>query len=171
MRKIRGLLLPALFLCSAAWAAQTYTHPKYLYAVDYPDSWTLRELGGAITLSAPREDEDDKFSENVQIIAEDLSSALQTPTLIEYHRTGLANAEKFLTDFKPLEEARTEWLGRETLVMLYTASVRGEKYRFKDYKFIEGHTAYVLTYTARAADFDTFLEKAEAVMSSLRVSP
>ena len=156
-----------------AWAMgyKTFTHPIFLYAVDYPESWQAREVGKAVTLSAPRESERDKFSENVQIVAEDLSKAPLEIGLIEYHRAGLKSAEKFLTGFKALEEARTQWLDRDTIVMLYTAQVRGELFKFKDYKFMIGKTAYVLTYTARAADFDTYLAAAENVMRSIRVSP
>lgn len=162
------LVLAALLAAAPAWAAhKTYTHPVLLYAVDYPEAWSVRQLGKAVSIAAPRESGADSFSENVQVVVEELGPA--APTLFEYHRAGIASAEKFLADFKPLEEARTEWLGRETVVMLYTATVRGERFRFKDYKFMAGTTAYVLTYTARDADFDSSLDAAESIMRSIRV--
>ena len=171
MRKALLLLLLAL-AAMPAWAAssKSYTNPEFLYAVDYPETWHLRELGKAVTISSPKESELDKFSENVQIVAEDLR-AFPDVTLMDYHKKGSENARKFLTDFRSLEEARTEWLDRETVVMLYTATVHGERYKFKDYKFMLGRTAYVLTYTAREADFDSYLTQAENIMRSLRVSP
>ena len=170
MRMRKTLLFLLLTLCAAPAWAKTYTNPDFLYAVDYPDTWHLRELGKAVSIASPKESELDKFSENVQIVAEDLK-AFPDVTLMDYHKKGSENARKFLTDFRSLEEARTEWLDRETLVMLYTASVNGERYKFKDYKFMVGRTAYVLTYTAREADFDSYLTQAENIMRSLRVSP
>ncbi len=172
MQRIGLLLLLALSPAMALAAEhKTYTHPTFLYAVDYPVSWKVREMGKAATFSAPLESKDDRFAENVQVVAEDLSDLPGELSLFDYHRKGVENAGKFLTDFKPLEEARTDWLGRETLVMLYSATVRGERFRFKDYKFFVGKTAYVLTFTAREADFDAFLPQAEGVMRTIRVSP
>jgi hypothetical protein len=172
MRRI-GLLLLMVFLPVAAFPSgtNTYTHPVFLYALDYPETWRVREMGKAVSFSAPPESETDKFSENVQVVVEDLSALPQEVSLVDYHRAGLASAQKFLTDFKPLEEARTQWLDRDTIVMLYSATVRGERFKFKDYKFMVGKEAYVLTYTARQADFDAVLSKAESVMRSIRVSP
>ena len=172
MRRINLLLLLAA-VPAIAFAAEnkTYTNPVSLYAVDYPESWRVRELGKAVTFSSSLESKDDHFAENVQVVVEDLSLLPDTVSLFDYHRKGVDNAGKYLADFKPLEEARTQWLGRETLVMLYSATVRGERFRFKDYKFFVGKTAYVLTYTARDADFDSFLPQAERLMRSIRVSP
>lgn len=162
-------LLSALFV-PVAFAAgyKTYTHARFLYAVDYPDDWRVREMGKTTSIYAPRESGEDMFAENVQIVAEDLPGQV---SLIDYHRAGVGSAEKFLNGFRALEEARTQWLGRDAIVMLYTATVNGARFKFKDYKFLLGKTAYVLTYTAREADFDRFLPQAEDIMKSIRVSP
>ena len=172
MRKI-GLFLIFATLQATAFAAghKTYTNPAFLYAVDYPEDWRIKEVGKAVSISSPFESKDDKFAENVQIVAEDLSHAPIEVGLIDYHRAGLKNAEKFLTDFKPLEEARTQWLGHDAIVMLYSMTLRGEKFRCKDYKFESGKTFYVLTYYAAELDFEKYLPAAERIMKSIRVSP
>lgn len=170
-RPLALLLLLLLSGTASALGHKTFTHPDFLYAVDYPDAWRVREVGRAVSFSAPAESETDKFSENVQVVVEDLSALSHEVSLVDYHRAGIANGRKFLADFRPLEEARTQWLGRETLVMLYSATVRGERFKFKDYKFMVGKEAYVLTYTARLADFDAHLSEAESIMRSIRVSP
>lgn len=172
MRKI-GIILVLAILPMTALAAghKTYTHPFFLYALDYPEDWRIREVGKATSVSSPFESKDDKFAENVQIVAEDLSRSPVEVTLLDYHRAGLKNAEKYLADFKPLEEAQTQWLDRDTLVMLYSMTLRGEKFRCKDYKFMAGKTFYVLTYYAAELDFEKYLPVAERVMKSIRVSP
>ena len=142
-----------------------------MYALDYPEDWRLKEVGKATSISAPFESKEDLFAENVQIVAEDLSRSPVEVTLLDYHRAGLKNAEKYLADFKPLEEAQTQWLDRDTIVMLYSMTVRGEKFRCKDYKFMVGKTFYVLTYYAVALDFEKYLPAAERIMKSIRVSP
>ncbi len=172
MRKI-GLFLILAIGTSTAFAVghKTYTHPLFLYAVDYPENWRLKEVGKAISVSSPFESKEDKFAENVQIVAEDLSRSPAEVTLLEYHRAGLKNAEKFLADFKPLEEAQTRWLEHDAIVMLYSMTLRGEKFRCKDYKFLAGKTFYVLTYYATELDFEKYLPAAENIMKSIRVSP
>jgi len=139
--------------------------------VDYPEDWRIKEVGKAVSVSSPFESKDDRFAENVQIVAENLSQSPADITLIDYHRAGLKNAEKFLTDFKALEEAQTRWLDRDAVVMLYSMTIRGEKFRCKDYKFAVGKTFYVLTYYAMEEDFDKYLPAAEGIMKSIRVSP
>lgn len=172
MRRI-GLFLILVLWANMALAIghKTYTSPVFLYAVDYPEDWRIKEVGRAVSVSSPFESKDDKFAENVQIVAEDLSKAPTEITLIDYHRAGLKNAEKFLKDFKALEEAQTRWLDRDTVVMLYSMTLRGEKFRCKDYKFAVGKTFYVLTYYATEENFDKYLPAAESIMRSIRVSP
>jgi hypothetical protein len=150
---------------------ETYTNPFYLYAVDFPGTWHVKQVGKTTSIHAPLESEQDDFAENIQIVAEEPKGAGADVSLLDYHRAGVGNAQKFLSGFALLEEARTEWLGRETIVMLYEATLHGDRFKFKDYKFRVGQTVYVLTYTARAADFETYLPQAEEIMRSIRVSP
>ena len=152
-------------------ATQTYTNPSFLYAVDYPDSWRVKEIGRVASFLSPLESKEDKFSENVAVQVEDLSASPVPVSLLDYHRQTMSEAPKRLPEFKLLEEARTEFLGHEAIAMLYTAKVRERPFKFKDYKFLVGQEAYVLTYTALSDDFEKYLPAAEKVMHSLRVSP
>jgi uncharacterized protein len=97
------LVLLSLVLAAPAQAAQTYTNGEFLYAVDYPDTWHVKEMGKAVMISAPRENKDDKFSENVQVVAEDLSEVPGGVTLIDYHKVGLKSAQKFLRSTDPVD--------------------------------------------------------------------
>lgn len=169
---LSGFLTTVLtFSAFAADTNKTYTNRYFLYSVDLPEAWRVRESGKVAAFYSPLESEEDKFADNVQIVAEDLSKIPASVSLVDYHRKGVANAGKFLNDFKVLEEASTRWLDRETIVMLYTATMKGERFKFKDYKFMAGKTAYVLTFCATTADFDTYLPAAERLMRSIRVSP
>jgi len=155
----------------AVEAVKTYTNRYSFYAVEYPETWRAKETGKATAFYSPRKSKEDKFSENVQIVVEDLSQVPGNVSVVDYHRKGVGAAQKLLSDFRALEEVRTQWSGRDTIVMLYSATMRGERFKFKDYKFMVDRTAYVLTYCATAADFDTYLPAAERLIRSLRVSP
>ena len=157
--------------CRAAESTKIYTNRYFLYSVDHPETWRAKEAGKVSAFYSPLQSPEDKFAENVQIVVEDLSGVPAEVTLVDYHRKGVASAKKFLTDFKSLEEVTTQLDGRETIVMVYSAAMRGKNFKFKDYKFMIDRTAYVLTYTAQAADFDTYLPSAERLIRSLRASP
>ena len=152
-------------------AGQTYTNTRFLYAMDYPDSWHVKELGKVTTFLSPFETHEDKFAENVTVQVENLSVSPVPLSLLDYHRQAMSEAPKRLPEFKLLEEAKTEFIGREAIAILYTATVKGQPFKFKDYKFLIGQDAYVVTYTALQDDFEKYLPAAEKVMHSLRVSP
>ena len=156
---------------AAAETSKTYTNHYFLYSIDYPETWRSKEISKVAVFTSPYDSVDDKFAENVSVVAEDLSQVPVEVSLIDYHRKAIGGASKMLTDFNVLEEAQTQWIGRDAIIVLYTATLRGEKFKFKAYTVMVDKTAYVLTYTAREADFENFLPEAERLMRSIRVSP
>jgi eukaryotic-like serine/threonine-protein kinase len=168
LRRLAALAV-LLFVPSVCSAEKTYTHPHFFYAVDYPDGWTLKEIGKVALFMSPQTKED-KFSENVDIVAEDLRKAGPV-TLIDYHRAAVGRAPQTLQDFELVEETQVTLAGHDAIQSLYIAVIKGEVFRFQSFTLLAGDTAYVLTYKGRKDDFDRFLPDAEKLMRSLRVSP
>jgi eukaryotic-like serine/threonine-protein kinase len=159
-------------LCAPVLAAsQAYTSTRFLYSVDYPSTWRVKEISKVTTFLSPRESKEDKFAENVSVVVEDLSGVPQNISLLDYHRKSISNAPRTLPEFKVLEEARTKFNGRDCIAVLYTAKLKGTHFKFKAYLLMVGTDAYTLTFTATEDDFDRFLPEAERMMHSLRVSP
>ncbi len=149
---------------------KTYTSVRYLYSIAYPADWRVKELGKVTMFLSGLESREDRFAENVEVVVEDLSGQGDV-SLFDYHRKSIGSAPRLLKDFKVLEEAKTEFVGREAIAVLYTATVKEKKFRFKKYTLLVGQDAYSLTYTAQNEDFDKFLPVAEKIMRSLQVSP
>jgi eukaryotic-like serine/threonine-protein kinase len=158
-----------LLVSSPCFAEKTYTNPFFLYAIDYPDGWKLKEIGKVALFMSPQTKED-KFSENVDVVAEDLRAAGKV-SLIDYHRTAIGKAPQTLQDFELVEETQVTLAGHAAIQSMYIAVVHGEVFRFRSYTVLAGETAYVLTYKGRKDDFDRFLPEAEKLIQSLRVSP
>jgi hypothetical protein len=158
-------------VADALAATKTYTNKTFLYSIDYPETWRARELSNVAMIVAPLESPEDKFSENITIVVEDLSKLPNPPTLIDYHRQSSGGASKRLQDFKMLEEAQTIWHGKDAIIELYTATVRGETFKFKAVKFYSGSSVYILTYTAKASDFEKYESETDKVLKTIRVSP
>ncbi len=173
---MRRLFLAGLFLLAATspiWGGDTasYTHADFLYTVDHPSDWRVKELNKITSFFSPFESKEDKFSENLNIVVEDLSQAPEDVKLIDYHRKGMSHAKSSLRDFTVLEEAKTDFKGREAIVVLYTMKDRGVTFKIKTLTFFVERDAYVLTYTATLADYDKYLKKIENCLRSIRVSP
>ncbi len=149
---------------------KTYTSARYLYSIDYPIDWRVKEISKVTMFLSPLESKEDKFAENVDVVVEDLSQSGDV-SLIDYHRKSIGGAPMLLKSFKPLEEARTEFMGHEAIAVLYTAVVKDRLFRFKAYTLFVGKNAYVLTYKALSEDFEKSLPTAEKIMHSLQASP
>lgn len=165
--------LALLFSAACACAAPektTYTNPRYLYSVSYPPEWRVKEISKVTLFLAPLQSSQDKFAENVEVSVEDLSQAGEV-SLIDYHRRSIGKAAEMLKDFKLLEEAKTEFLGREAVAVLYTAVIKERLFRFKKMVFLAGTDAYAVTYSGLSEDFDEFLPAADKIMRSMQVSP
>ena len=172
--KNNALAFSLIFALAAhsAFAAEkkTYTNARYLYSVDYPADWRVKEISRVTLFMSPLESREDKFAENVEVDVDDLSREEEV-SLIEYHRQSVSLATGILKDFKLLEEAKTEFMGREAIAVLYTATVKERSFRFKKIVFMVGKSAYAVTYNALDEDFEKYLPVAEKIMRSLQVSP
>ncbi len=173
---MKRIFLMALFVMGFAAPlpaadAVSYTHTHFLYTVDYPSDWRVKELSKITSFFSPFESKDDKFSENLNIVVEDLSQVTQDVKLIDYHRKGMSQARKSLVQFTVLEEAKTDFKGREAIMVLYTMRDRGVVFKIRALTFFVDREAYVLTYTATLADYDKYLKKVESILRSIRVSP
>ncbi|MBL4755623.1 MAG: hypothetical protein JKY52_18780 [Flavobacteriales bacterium] len=69
-----------LFSCSYDWS--TYTDSNNRFSLSYHNTWEKQNKGTTTLFLSPKEGEKDQFRENVNIMAQDLSS--QPLTLEEY---------------------------------------------------------------------------------------
>ncbi len=163
-----------IFFCpnfSGASETATFTHKHFLYTMDYPAAWHVRELNKIASFYSPLDSPQDKFAENVSVVVEDLSHVEEDVQLIDYHRKGMASAKNSLRDFRVLEEAKTDFKGREAIVVLYTMTDRGVAFKIRSLTFFVDKEVYVLTYSATQADYDKYFKAAENCIRSIRVSP
>lgn len=172
-KPILWVVLIIIFYPSFAGSSETsvFTHKHFLYTMDYPSTWHVRELNKIASFYAPLDSPKDKFAENVSVVVEDLSRVEEDVQLIDYHRKGMASAKNSLRDFRVLEEAKTDFKGHEAIAVLYTMTDRGVAFKIRSLTFFVDKDAYVLTYSAMQADYDKYFKAAESCIRSIRVSP
>jgi len=160
-----NLLLPArllLLMLIPGWL--TYTDNANKFTMNYPKEWTQKAVGNAIAFLSPRADDNDQFQENVNIMVQDLSA--QPMTLEQY--TDLS--KKQITENGGagaiLSQGSRTIGGQKAVEMVYNLNYQGRVLKIKQYWFIKGNKAFLLTYTAEPSQFSKYEETATSVINS-----
>jgi serine/threonine-protein kinase len=174
MKKLVSLVLVVSFVFLGALQCQAqeqkvYESPYFGFSISYPADWRTTELGGIIVFLSPLESADDNFSENVNVVVEDLSSAPGI-TLKEYADISASNLEAMLAGLKIVDRSSTVIDGKEAAVITYTRPERDLKLKQRVYIIISNNKGYNLTYSAKEDSFDKFLPQAEVIIKSFKVN-
>ena len=174
MKRLVSVLLVVSFLVLGSVLCQAqeqnvYESPYFGFSISYPADWRTTELGGIIVFLSPLESAEDNFSENINVVVEDLSSAPGI-SLKEYADISASNLEAMLTGLKIVDRSSTVVDGKETAVITYTRPERDLKLKQRVYILISNNKGYNLTYSAKEDSFDKFLPQAETIIKSFRIT-
>ncbi len=147
-----------------------YRSPAYGITAEYPAGWKAAEgaMGAIVVFNSPLEGEGDQFSENVNIMGEDLS-AYPGMTVGKYAETGIAKLALFFTDFRLLDNRRHTVDGRRARLIEYTGRMGIFQVHVLQAMTIADGKAYVLTFTAEEANYGRYLPAARRIMASFAV--
>jgi hypothetical protein len=137
-------------------------HP---FSISFPEDWDNERdsFGAVIIVFSPLSGDDDQFSENVNVVVEDLAGAdLDLDGYLEI-------ATEQLLDFIPdidFVERFTDQMGEQpSWVVVYTGTQEGIEYKWmQEIALFEG-SAYIITYTGQD-EFDTYSAHASAIFDS-----
>jgi hypothetical protein len=73
------LLISCFSLSVFAVEWKTYKSPFFGFEISYPGDWQIKEFSGIIAFLSPPEGPDDVFSENLNILVEDISAYQLSP--------------------------------------------------------------------------------------------
>ena len=137
------------------------------YQLKYPSDWTV-DLSGKIGTSfiffSPSSDEADKFSENVNLLIQDLSAF--DVTLDQYVKVSEGQVESVITDGKILMSDRKEKNEQEYQRIIYTGKQGEFNLKFEQYYWVIDEKAYVLTLTCEEDEFENYQETGETILNS-----
>lgn len=183
MKKLFTVLLLAaalaLPLTAAAAPADTgdktekfavYENQTYSLKMEYPSTWKAAEgvAGAIVVFLSPLESKEDKFSENVNIIVEDVS-AHPGMTLGKYIELAKAKLAVFITEYSPKDSRDSILSGQPAKMIEYTG--RQGVYNLhilQTVTLIDGK-AYVVTFTAEEANYERYLPAAKRIIDSLAI--
>jgi len=171
MRAVHLCIVVTLFLSSSAAAegSKTYRNPYFNFTVNYPENWEAGEISGIAYFRTPREGTQDTFSENINIIVDNLTG--NPVNLEQYTAYFFAVAPTSITGFQLVEKGTVVINGRDASFIVYASVQNGARLRHKLYQIVDDKKGYNLTYTALEVNYDTFLPQAEEIMRSFSAAP
>lgn len=163
MKKITCLTVVLILFFSLSVFAnewKTYKSPFFGFEINYPGDWQMKEFSGVIAFMSPPEGPDDTFSENLNILVEDISAYQMSPE--EYAK---AADDYWLSSNPGVEIIDSQKTTINAQEVFYAVAVDGQ-YKFKQYKFIKDNKAYILTYTSETGKPDKFSDTADNIVNT-----
>ena len=133
--------------------------------IAYPADWTERsgqDVGSMVLFLAPLTDTSDRFSENVNVMVQELNGL----TLEDHVRITEEQVSTMLVNGKMIT---SKALDGNSHSFEYTGEIEGTALHWNAAVHIHNGKAYLITYTAESSAYDEYLYLAEAMMQSFAI--
>ena len=152
-----------------------YVNNDYEFTVRYPQDWLVKELndpitGAIVVFNSPIEDRSDIFSEKVYITIEPLSTEITN--LEQYTQTVLSRIEQLeASNVKVYDEfeTKTKIDNFPARTVIYSRRENGLSLKQMETFTIRNNRVYTAIYTAQAAEFSEFSNKAQKIINSWEI--
>ena len=137
------------------------------YSIQYPKDWELSEkgqMGTKFLLFSELEDENDTFSDNVNLIIKDFGS--NGIDLDQYTEISVKQVKRMMTNCTIYENKRIKNSEGEYQKLIYAADQRTLRLKFEQCYWIQNDRAYVLTLTCEESKFSRYKEIGEKIMNT-----
>lgn len=140
------------------------------YSIEYPSEWATDvsgQFGSEFFLFGPLESEADEFSENINLIIQDLEG--MDIDLKKYTEISLEQIKSMITDGKIYtnENIKTDYAVFQKLV--YTGTQGKFKLKFIQHYTIVNEKAYILTLTCEESQYDSYADIGEQILGSFQI--
>jgi hypothetical protein len=139
------------------------------YSVDYPSTWELNQTKGMGTsfILFARGEAEGKFRENVNLMIQDLTG--MGIDLNKYVEVSEQQIRTMLANAKIIGSKRIKTAAGEYHEIMYAGDQGAYHLQWKQYYWVQGEKAYVLTYTATQATYDQYFPTADKVLNSFKI--
>ena len=167
------LLLTAL--CNYSFTMQNvsigmknFTHTEF--SIEYPDSWTLDTAGSwgeAVGIYSPLENPEDKFSENLNVLIQDLGG--QAIDLEGYKQITDQQITQLAPNGKIIESTIVTGNGDDFYRIIYTMTQAEFNLKITSICHIQNGKAYLVTFSAEEDQFEKYKTEGEKILASFRL--
>jgi hypothetical protein len=136
------------------------------FVLEYPAAWEIveRATENSVLFVSPQTAGDDLFRENVGVLRQELVD--ESTTVGEYTREFLAAAPDTIDNYELVSSEPMRLSGLPAHRVIYGGTQGGVMLGWMQVWTISGGNAYILTYTGDPAGFETFLDDANAIITS-----
>ena len=165
------MLLPVLLAlsgCSQSDPADSMlVCQKRNFAIKYPGTWrvdTSGTMGTEWVIFSPLENENDKFSENVNVLIQPLAGL--NIDMNKYRDISERQLASAVTDGKIYESTIGKTENGERYKIVYSMLQGTFRLKILSYCYIKNEKAYLVTFTAELDKYDRYRKTGEAVLHS-----
>jgi len=151
-----------------AQADMTYSHTDY--SITYPSGWTLDtsgQIAAATFLYSPLENAKDEFSENINILTQNLAG--RHIDLAAYKTITEQQISKMAANGKLLSSRIEKKADGDRYFVEYTMTMNGNELHIKSLCYIKRETAYLVTFTSKLDTFNKYNQTGSAILESFKV--
>jgi hypothetical protein len=167
------LIFTVILLATAAFsqpATAVTNYAKNNYKIQYPEVWRLdtsRLMGTELFIFAPLENSTDQFSENVNLLIQDLTG--KNIDLQKYKEITDKQLTDMATDGKSIESAVVKKDNQSYYKTTYTMTQGKLKLKISSICFIKREKAYLVTFSAEADKYEQYRKAGEGILGSFGV--
>lgn len=164
------LILSAAWIASKEYRFKRYKSDEKNFSIKYPASWTYKENtnDAVIIFYSPQENDLDFFKESVNIVVQDISG--NPMNLRNYSKLAIEQMEAvFGENMIILESVPTFVADRSGYKLVFLGKGLEAELQYMSVWTIDGTTAYQVTYTAIASQYERYISKVEKMLKSFRI--
>ena len=144
---------------------KTFTNDNY--SLEYPATWTLdtsKTWGADLMLFAPKDDDQDKFSENVNVLIQDLAG--MGIGLEQYKEITDQQIATLATDGRIIESSILKKGNKEMYRIVYTMTQGDFNLKITSHCFIQNERAFLVTFTTEVEKYENYKLAGEDILGS-----
>ncbi|MGG9972392.1 PsbP-related protein [Ferruginibacter sp. SUN002] len=156
----------------AKTALSTYNNVDHKIKFQYPQDWELTDTvsDAIVYLFTPTNGDDDRFSENLNLSFEDISSS--GITFKDYVDQNVASIKDgvTITDLKQTSAKFFKWNGLQAYEIIYSGNLEGVDFRLSWIQrfFLRDGKIYLITYSADGDKKDPYVTSAKQLINSIK---
>ena len=146
-----------------------YSNPGLRLELRYPSDWTKNEgvAGSVATFLAHKEAGKDSFSENVNVLVQDLSK--QPMNLAEYTDFSVNQLKQMVHEIQIEKIEDAQLGGQPAKRIVYSGKdTEGKMMKYVQMWTIKDKKVYLIGYTAELLHFDKYASQAQEMMESFK---
>lgn len=173
MIKMLNILIVTAIILGSCTQEKMKKYTSENFEISYPETWSKQQKGTAIFFLSPKENKNDYFQENINIMLQDLSS--QPMTLEEYTDLTKEQITQALGKSAIISLKDMNFAGQKAKEMIYNMPknpMAGRNFNLKLHQiwFVKDSKAYLFTYTAEKDEYENYLELAKQTIDSFKLT-